>query len=79
MVMTLAQLRRNELAAVGDLDGRPATVQRLMAMGFLPGAAVRVVEVAPFGDPITVEIDSWRLSLRRSDADAVRVAPSGRR
>nr|MQH05855.1 iron transporter [Pseudomonas aeruginosa] len=29
--------------------------QRLFSMGLLPGAALRVVRIAPLGDPIQVE------------------------
>lgn len=47
--------------------------QRLMALGFLPGLDVRVVAVAPFGDPITVEMQGRRVSLRRAEASAVQV------
>jgi Fe2+ transport system protein FeoA len=44
-------------------------------MGFLPGTRIRVVQVAPFGDPVTVELDGWRVSLRLREADAIRVDP----
>ena len=71
--MTLAELRINEAGEIVDVDGDDALAQRLMAMGFLPGARVRVVHVAPFGDPITVELDQWRVSLRRADAAAVTI------
>ena len=63
--------REYEVRAVAG-DGPLA--QRLLAMGFLPGVHVRVVGVAPFGDPIAVELDGWRVSLRRSEAAAVIVA-----
>jgi Fe2+ transport system protein FeoA len=39
-----------------------------MALGFLPGAAVSIVQVAPFGDPVTVELDGWRISIRLAEA-----------
>ena len=73
--MTLADLPRERAASIVSVDGRTALAQRLLAMGFLPGAPVRVVGAAPFGDPITVELDGWRVSLRRAEASAVEVAP----
>lgn len=42
-------------------------------MGLLPGAEVRVVQVAPLGDPVEIEFNGMRLSLRRADAAAVQV------
>jgi Fe2+ transport system protein FeoA len=45
-------------------------------MGFLPGTRLRVVQVAPFGDPITVELDGWRVSLRLREAEALQIKPT---
>jgi Fe2+ transport system protein FeoA len=70
---TLRDLAPHRDARIDAVDGRGAVAQRLLALGFLPGTAVRVVQVAPFGDPITVELDGWRVSLRRSEAAAVRL------
>lgn len=75
--MTLSELELNRDGNIVSVGGRGALAQRLLAMGFLPGAAVRVVQVAPFGDPITVELDGWRVSLRRAEAAALTVAPRG--
>ena len=61
---------------IAQVTGRSPVTQRLLAMGFLPGTPVRVVQVAPFGDPITVELDGWRVSLRLQEADALQVNPS---
>lgn len=73
--MTLNDLGLDRAGDIVKVDGRGALAQRLLAMGFLPGAAVRVVQVAPFGDPITVELDGWRVSLRLAEAASLTVAP----
>lgn len=49
--------------------------QRMMHLGLLPGSTVKVVQVAPLGDPMTVETETGILSLRRQDAQALDVAP----
>ncbi len=73
--MSLAQLSKDEGGRVLSVGAADATLaQRLLAMGFLPGAKLRIVQVAPFGDPITVELNGWRVSLRRADAASVAVA-----
>lgn len=73
--MRLDQLGLGSAGDIVAVAGRDAVSQRLMALGFLPGAAVRVVQVAPFGDPITVELDGWRISLRRAEASTLSVQP----
>ncbi len=74
---TLDKMDRHEGGEIVHVDGDNARVQRLMALGFLPGGKIRVVQIAPFGDPIAVELDGWRVSLRRSEAALVTVAPNG--
>lgn len=75
--MTLDQLAPHQSSRVTTIEGREAFVQRLMAMGFLPGSEVTIVRVAPFGDPIEVELDGWRVALRLGDAASVGVNPTG--
>ncbi|HYF01371.1 MAG TPA: ferrous iron transport protein A [Planctomycetota bacterium] len=73
--MTLDGLEPQRDASIVAVSGDGALAQRLLAMGFLPGAAVRVVQVAPLGDPLTVDLEGWRVSLRRSEARRLEVAP----
>lgn len=70
---TLDQLGKGESGTIIALEGGGVTTQRLLALGLLPGRAVRIVGLAPLGDPITVETDSGRISLRRAEAAAVQI------
>ena len=74
--MFLSELKRQQRARITGFTGRIALTQRLMAMGMLPGQDVEVVQVAPFGDPVTIQTDSGRVSLRRSEASVLQVEPS---
>jgi ferrous iron transport protein A len=47
--------------------------RRLMDMGVLVGVEVKVIKVAPMGDPLEVALKSYRLSLRRSEAQGISV------
>lgn len=67
----LSELRRGEMARVIDFDGRCALVQRLMAMAMLPGEQLKIVRTAPFGGPITIQLQNSLLSIRRQDAARV--------
>jgi ferrous iron transport protein A len=75
-VVSLAELRRGECARVESGESGHPVVQRLLAMGLLPGTEVTVIQVAPLGDPVEVEFRGMRLSLRKTDAAAVRVVRS---
>ena len=46
-------------------------VLKLMEMGFIPGEDVVVEQIAPLGDPISVMVAGYQVSLRISEAEAV--------
>ncbi len=46
-------------------------VLKLMEMGFLPGEQVVVEQIAPLGDPISVMVAGYQVSLRISEAEAI--------
>lgn len=73
MTTPLDFLRPGTRGTVAELGGEPAEVQRFHEMGLFDGEPIEVVAVAPLGDPIEVRCGSSRLSLRKSDAQRVRV------
>ena len=54
---------------------RGAVKRRLVDMGLTPGTAVRLVKVAPLGDPLELSLRGYELSLRKEDAAQIRVRP----
>ncbi|WP_297717282.1 ferrous iron transport protein B [Intestinimonas sp.] len=50
--------------------------RRLVDMGLTPGTMITVRKVAPFGDPIEVNIRGYELSLRKEDAAQIAVTTS---
>ena len=46
---------------------------KLMEMGCIPGETIRVEQVAPLGDPISIIVAGYYLSLRINEADQILV------
>ncbi|HTN07241.1 FeoA family protein [Agriterribacter sp.] len=46
---------------------------KLMEMGFIPGEMITVDQIAPLGDPISVSVAGYSLSLRLNEANSVLV------
>lgn len=46
---------------------------KLMEMGCVPGEKVTVDQIAPLGDPISISVAGYQLSLRLNEADHVLV------
>lgn len=70
---SLAAVAKGREVRVRDVHGRDATALRLLEMGLTPGAAIRIVGRAPFGDPLELEVRGYRLSLRGAEAARVSV------
>ena len=44
-----------------------------MDMGITKGAEIYVRKVAPFGDPVEVNVRGYELTVRRADAEMVEI------
>lgn len=44
---------------------------KLMEMGCVPGEIVKVIQIAPLGDPISIAVSGYNLSLRLSEANNI--------
>ncbi len=69
----LADLPIGTRARVTSIDGADELAMRLLEMGLTPGIEVRLVGVAPLGDPLELELRGYRLSVRRSEAARIAV------
>lgn len=71
----LADLPLGSRARVVGILGGDEIALRLLEMGLTPGVEVAFVGVAPLGDPLELELRGYRLSVRRSEAARVEIAP----
>lgn len=74
--VSLDTLEAGRTARVAAVRGSGAVARRLMEMGVVPGAPVRVIKAAPLGDPLEVRVRNYHLALRRSEAQTVSVVLS---
>jgi ferrous iron transport protein A len=49
---------------------------KLMEMGCVPGEEVTVEMKAPLGDPISIKVAGYQLSLRIEEAQSILIKPS---
>ncbi|MDD2259152.1 MAG: ferrous iron transport protein A [Bacilli bacterium] len=68
---TLRDIKIGESATVIRVHGSGAIKRRIMDMGITKGCEVRVIKVAPLGDPIEISVRGYQLSLRKSDGDII--------
>lgn len=70
---TLTNLPIGQDASVSAVNGTGSLIRRLKEMGLIPGAAVKIIRTAPFGDPIEVRVRGYNLAMRKSEADSIDV------
>jgi ferrous iron transport protein A len=57
-----------------SIGGTGAVARRLMEMGVVPGAPVRVIKSAPLGGPLEIRVRGYHLALRRTEAQTIMVS-----
>ena len=70
----LASLAPGEKAIIDSFTDAELSL-KLLEMGCTPGEIVELEKVAPFGDPIAINISGYVLSLRRAEAATVNIRP----
>lgn len=70
MQNTLAHLRRGETAIITDVSSIHIPL-KLLEMGCLPGNSVTLVQVAPFADPMYLNINGSHLAIRKETASHI--------
>jgi len=73
MLTSLAQIPLGKTATIAGVDGSRAFRRRLLEMGLVPGVEVRVVTIAPLGDPLRIEVRGGQWSIRRAEAAQIQV------
>jgi len=74
MATSLAELPLGRAAKVKAVEGPRAFRRRLLEMGLVPGTEVRVVTIAPLGDPLRIEVRRGQWSIRKQEAAQIVVA-----
>ena len=66
----LSELKPGSTAKILSFENNDLFL-KLMEMGCVPGELVKVVQVAPLGDPISIIVSGYSLSLRLNEADNI--------
>lgn len=70
---TLKDVKIGETVRVTKVGGEGALKRRIMDMGITKGVSVKVMKVAPLGDPIEITVRGYELTLRKADCEKIEV------
>ena len=71
--MTLDKLPVGQTRRIAAVGGQGALRRRLLDMGLTPHTAIKVIKVAPMGDPIACQLRGYELTLRLEDAQKIEI------
>ncbi|MCI8660366.1 MAG: ferrous iron transport protein A [Lachnospiraceae bacterium] len=69
--MTLRDLKPGQQGVVTSISALGLVKRRIMDMGITPGVEIRVIKVAPLGDPVEVNVRGYELSLRKEELQQI--------
>lgn len=72
--MKLSEMKKGERAKVVSIDNSNKVLKRrLLDMGITKDVEIIVKKIAPFGDPIDIELRGYELCLRKKDLETIEV------
>ena len=74
--MQLGELKLGESAVVVNVAGEGQLRKRFLDLGITKGTTVTMARIAPFGDPVEIQLRGYRLTLRKAEAAIVEIEPS---
>lgn len=72
MIIRLSELKPGQEGIIREFKSNELFL-KLMEMGCVPGERILLEQIAPLGDPISVSVAGYHLSLRLNEADHILV------
>lgn len=70
MIIRLSELKPGQEGIIKEFNDNEIFL-KLMEMGCVPGERVLMEQVAPLGDPISINVSGYHLSLRLNEAEHI--------
>ena len=70
MIKRLTELQPGQSGTIQSFEESELTI-KLMEMGCVPGEYVKIDKIAPLGDPISIQVAGYHLSLRLNEAEYI--------
>lgn len=68
----LSEIKQGKTVRIVSFDNNELLL-KLMEMGCIPGENIKIEQVAPLGDPISIAVAGYSLSLRLNEAHGILV------
>ncbi|MUH35455.1 ferrous iron transport protein A [Zobellia amurskyensis] len=70
MIITVAQLKKGQKGIIKEFSDDSLPI-KLLELGCLPGNEIELVQIAPFKDPIYINVNGSHIAIRRETAKLI--------
>jgi ferrous iron transport protein A len=70
MILRLSEMKPGQEGVIKEFNSNEIFL-KLMEMGCVPGEKILLEQIAPLGDPISVSVAGYHLSLRINEAEHI--------
>lgn len=70
-IISLSQGLKGDCIRITDIQISGVMRRRLLDLGFVPGAMVRVIRKSPLGDPIAYKVSQTTIALRKEESSKI--------
>ncbi len=72
MRLTISDLKKGQTGIINDISGENIPL-KFIEMGCLPGNSVQLIQLAPFRDPMYININGNNCAIRKELADLIEI------
>ena len=70
-MLKLSEAKIGKIYQIEKIEGTGFIRRRIIDMGLVPGTKIKVIGVAPLGDPINLVAKGYNLTIRKNEASMI--------
>jgi ferrous iron transport protein A len=70
-IQALSEFQTGALVQLEKLSLEGTMKRRLLDLGFIPGATVKVLQKSPLGDPVAYQVSNTTIALRKEESSKI--------
>ena len=70
-IQPLSTFKTGQLVQIEKIQLEGTMKRRLLDLGFIPGATIKVLQKSPLGDPIAYQVSNTTIALRNEESSQI--------
>ncbi|PFE89631.1 ferrous iron transport protein A [Bacillus thuringiensis] len=67
----LSEFKTGEFVQIEKIQLEGTMKRRLLDLGFIPGATIKVLQRSPLGDPVAYQVSNTTIALRKEESSLI--------